>query len=94
MTFVYIPQKNLKSTKFKIELIQTFLNNILDSQEISQKIWNTVLFHLLKRVAFKTSGLNIIKPCFEHFKCSNVQCTNVSLRNSTCNVHSQLSKGK
>ena len=30
-----IPQRNLKSTKFKIGLIQTFLNNILDSQEVS-----------------------------------------------------------
>ena len=36
MTFVYILEKNLKSTKFKIGLIQAFLNTILDSQEVLQ----------------------------------------------------------
>ena len=64
---------------FKIGLIQTFLNNILDSQQVSRKFWNTVSFHVLKLVAFKTSS------CI---------CIKVSLRNSTCNILLQLSKGK
>ena len=65
MTFVYFPQQNLTSTMFKIALIQTFLNNILDSQEVSQKLWNTVSFLLLKLAGFKTSGLNV--PVFKTF---------------------------
>ena len=73
MAFLKIPQQNIKSTKFKIELIQTFLINILDIQQVSQNVWNTVSLHLLKLVAFKTSGLEILKLCFKHFKCSNVQ---------------------
>ena len=65
MTFVYFSQQNLTSTMFKIALIQTFLNNILDSQEVSQKLWNTVSFLLLKLAGFKTSGLNV--PVFKTF---------------------------
>ena len=72
MRFIYTQQQNLKYTKFKIGLIQTFLNNILDSQEVSQKFWNTVSFHLLKPAAIKTSGLKILKLCFKNVKCSNV----------------------
>ena len=45
---------------FQIGLIQTFLNNILDSQWVSQKFWNTVSLHLLKVVSFKTSGLKTL----------------------------------
>ena len=48
----------LEIISFKIGLIQTFLNNILDGK--SQKFWNTVSFHLLKVVAFKTSGLKAL----------------------------------
>ena len=48
------------------------LLNILDSPHVSQKFWNTVLFHLLRFVAFKTSGLNILKVYFKLFKCSDV----------------------
>ena len=71
MTFVHIPQQNLKNIKIKIGLIQTFLNNISDSQEVSQKFWNTVSFHLLKLVAFKTSGLKMLNISFKLFECSN-----------------------
>ena len=71
MTLVHIPQRNLKNIKIKIGLIQTFLNNISDSQEVSQKLWNTVSFHLLKLAAFKTSGLKMLNICFKLLECSN-----------------------
>ena len=64
-----------------------FLNNILDSQQVSQKFWNIVSFHLLKPVAFKTSGLKILKPCSNIlnvpvFKTSGCTSTKVPLWNS------------
>ena len=65
-------------TKLKNHKVQnwvnrnTYLNNILDSQQVSQNIWNTVSFHLLKFDSFKNSGLKVLNLCFKHFKCSNV----------------------
>ena len=40
----------ISTLSFKIGFIQTFLNNILNNQQVSQKLWNTVSFHLLKFV--------------------------------------------
>ena len=55
----------------------TLLNNILNSQQVSQKFWNTVSFHFLKLVAFESSGFKILKLCFKHFKM--FQCLKLQL---------------
>ena len=99
MAFLHIPQQNLKSTEFKIGLIQTFLNTILDRQQVLQKVLNTALFHLLKLDSFNTFRLKILKLCLNilnvpMFKTSSCICTKVSLRNSTCNILLELTKGK
>ena len=54
------------------------------------------MFHLLKVVAFKTSDLKFVLNILNvpMFKTSSCICTKVSLRNSTCNILLQLSKGK
>ena len=69
MTFIYTPQQNLKSTKFKIGLIQTFLNKILDSQEVSQKILDNSFAPSFKTCRFQNFW-------FKNFK--NVKVSNVS----------------
>ena len=72
MTFVYTSQQNLKSTKFKFGLIQTFLNNIYRYPRGITKTLEYSSFHLSKIMAFKTFNLKIVKLCLKHFKYSNV----------------------
>ena len=84
----------LKKHKVRNELIQTFLNKILDRQQVSQKIWNIVSFHDLKLVAFKTSGLKNLKLCLNFLNVPMLKTFGCICRGiqTTCNNLLQLSK--